>query len=281
MNETLRNKHAALIDRLQKYGAAAVAFSGGVDSTFLARAAHDALGDNAIALTVVSEAYPPDSILQIRELADKIGIRLIEIPVNITDVAGFAENEPDRCYHCKRQLFTIMGAAARDNGIQIIMDGSNVDDDDDYRPGKRALAELGVKSPLKLAGFAKDDIRAVSRELGLPTWNMQSFACLASRFPYGDRITPDLLERTWKAESVLKDLGIRQYRVRNHGDIARIEVDADGMALLMKPDVRGDVAARLKALGYSYVTLDLQGFRSGSMNETLGSSTGTGSRSAE
>ena len=270
MNNHMSEKYFALTSKLKNYGSAAIAFSGGVDSTFLARAAHDALGNKAIAITVVSEAYPPDSIVQIRNLAERIGIRLIEIPISITEVSGFAENEPDRCYHCKKQLFVLMGATARDNGVEILMDGSNVDDDADYRPGKRALAELGVVSPLKDAGYTKDDIRADSRELELPTWNMQSFACLASRFPYGDRITPDLLERTWKAEAVLKELGIRQYRVRNHDSIARIEVNAEGMDILMKPEVRLDVVTRLKKLGYSYVTLDLQGFRTGSMNETLG-----------
>jgi uncharacterized protein len=269
MDASLRKKYDHLITTLKQYGSAAVAFSGGVDSTFLAKAAYDALGGKALALTVDSQAYPPDSITLTRQLAHDIGIGLIEIPADVRDIPMFCDNPPDRCYHCKKMLFTMMLERARSMGIDILMDGSNVDDDDDYRPGHRALRELGIVSPLKDHGFTKEEIRAVSRELGLPTWNLQSFACLASRFPYGDTITPELLARTAEAEDVLRDLGINRYRVRNHGDIARIEVDSAGFDVIAGNDVRHRVVGRLKSLGYTYVTLDLEGYRTGSMNETL------------
>ena len=227
------------------------------------------LGNKAAAITVNSEAYSPEDIVETRRLAARIGIKLIEITESVCNIPGFTENLPDRCYHCKHALFTAMKARSETEGFAVLADGSNTDDLADYRPGKRALDELGIASPLMEAGFSKDDIRKLSRELGLPTWDRPSFACLASRFPYGDQITPALLERTWQAEKILKDLGIAVYRVRNHGDIARIEVDNTGMAVLMKPATRMDVALRMKALGYQYITLDLEEFRTGRMNEVL------------
>jgi len=269
MYSNLKNKFHSLLEKLKLYESAAVAFSGGVDSTFLAKAAVDALGENTLAITVVSEAYPPDSIEQTRSLASFIGIRLVEIPVSIFDVPYFSINPPDRCYHCKRALFTVMLKKAEEAGISVLMDGSNKDDDDDFRPGMRALEELGIKSPLNELGFTKKDIRILSKELNLPTWDKQSFACLASRFPYGHEISSELLERTWKAEAVLKKLGIKQYRVRNHNDVARIEVNTEGFEQLMDTSVRKNVVNSLKSLGYTYVTLDLQGYRTGSMNEPL------------
>jgi len=264
-----RKKYNALILLLKNLEYVAVALSGGVDSTFLAKAAYDALGDKALAITVDSEAYPPESIAQTRSLADRIGIRLVEIPIRVEDIPLFCENPPDRCYHCKKSLFTVMKEKAGEMGVSTVVDGSNIDDDSDYRPGRRALAELGVRSPLKELGFTKDDIRAISKKLGLPTWNMQSFACLASRFPYGSHITPALLERTGKAEAFLRDIGIERYRVRNHGDLARIEVDADGCSILKKKKARKKTVKYFKSLGYTYIALDLEGYRTGSMNETL------------
>ncbi|MBT4483170.1 MAG: ATP-dependent sacrificial sulfur transferase LarE [Candidatus Latescibacteria bacterium] len=265
----LKKKFNNLKISIKNYGAAAVAFSGGVDSTFLAKATYNALGEKALAITVDSEAYPPESIIQTRKLAKLIGIRLLEIPQTVTNIPRFCANPTDRCYHCKKALFSMMLKKAEEEGINVLMDGSNTDDDSDFRPGKRALKELNIKSPLKEHGFSKDDIRAVSKELGLPTWKMQSFACLASRFPYGHQITPELLARTGKAEAVLRELGIHQYRVRNHGDIARIEVDEEGLNLLMDKSVREKVTGQLKSLGYTYVALDLEGYRTGSLNEIL------------
>jgi uncharacterized protein len=270
IDEAVREKYKSLRSLVSGYGAVGVAFSGGVDSTFLARVSRDVLGDRAAAIIIDSEAYPPENIQDARGLASLIGIRLIEIPVRVCDIPEFVENAPERCYHCKRALFRIMLDHCLKLGLPVLIDGSNVDDLDDYRPGMRALFELGVRSPLQEAGFTKMEIRIFSGELGLPTWNRASFACLASRFPYGERITPELLERTWRAESVLRDLGIREYRVRNHGDTARIELDREGMALLIDdPDARKHVAAHLKPLGYRYVTLDIEGYRTGSMNEAL------------
>ena len=270
MDEILRQKLKQLEIQLKSLGSIAIAFSGGVDSTFLAKIAHDVLNGRAVALTVDSEAYPPSSIVETRSLAHHIGIKLVEIPASVTSITGFVTNQPDRCYHCKKALFTLMIDRAHELGFQTIADGSNMDDLSDYRPGERALEELGVISPLKQAGFTKQDIRALSRERGLPTWNRQSFACLASRFPYGTIITAELLERVGKAEQALRELGLARYRVRHHGDIARIEVAPEDMPLLLDPANREKMVTKLKSLGYAYITLDLQGFRTGSMNEVLG-----------
>lgn len=270
MDNGISEKNVRLMKMIEEAGSIAVAFSGGVDSTFLAKVCHDVLGEKAVAITIDSEAYPPQSIEDTRRLASLIGIRLLEIKKRACDIPEFAANETDRCYYCKKALFETMLGKAREQGIPVLIDGSNADDLMDYRPGNRALNELGVRSPLLELGFKKAEIRELSRELGLPTWNRQSFACLASRIPYGDRITPELLERIWKAENVLKEMGFRQYRVRNHGDIARIEVDGESMESLLRDEsIRETIVRRLKTLGYGYVTLDLQGYRTGSMNEPL------------
>jgi pyridinium-3,5-biscarboxylic acid mononucleotide sulfurtransferase len=270
MDLSLRKKYQNLIGLIESYGKAGVAFSGGVDSTFLAKISHDILHDKALAITVVSEAYPPDTIDEIRKLADSIGIRLIEILVNVCEIEKFISNEPDRCYHCKKLLFSLMKERLSAEDIHILIDGSNVDDRGDYRPGMRALSELGIRSPLLESGFTKENIRNASKALDLPTWNRQSFACLASRFPYGTRITPELLERTWKAESVLAKMGFSKYRVRNHGNLARIEIDEEDMKILLSnADNREKVIESFKSLGFTYITIDLQGFRTGSMNEAL------------
>jgi pyridinium-3,5-biscarboxylic acid mononucleotide sulfurtransferase len=270
MNAHLLEKYGRLEKTLSAYGSAAVAFSGGVDSTFLAKASHDILGNRTIAITVNTEAYPPGNLSDTRKLAALIGIRLVEIPVRTCDIRGFVENSPERCYFCKTALFTLMLRKAEEEGMAVLIDGTNADDAGDYRPGMRALAELGVKSPLLELGFAKPDIREASRELGLPTWDRQSFACLASRVPYGDRITPELLERVWRAEDVLRREGMKRHRVRVHGNLARIELDTDGMeALYADSSIRDRVVRDLKALGFTYITLDLSGYRTGSMNESL------------
>ncbi|MFC1607295.1 ATP-dependent sacrificial sulfur transferase LarE [Candidatus Latescibacterota bacterium] len=264
-----KSKLVKLKELLRSHEKVAIAFSGGVDSTFLAKAAYDALGQYAVAITIDSEAYPPSSILETRKMADHIGIRLIEIKANACDIDGFRANESDRCYHCKKALFTLMIDAARVEGVSVIMDGTNSDDSSDYRPGTQALEELGVLSPLREIGFSKDEIRACSKELGLPTWNHQSFACLASRVPYGSEITPERLDNIGRAESLLRDMGFSHYRVRDHGILARLELDSDGIDLLKDDSVRKRIVDHIKACGFTYVTLDLQGFRTGSMNEVL------------
>jgi len=269
VNIAAEEKYTELKKTLRSLGGAAVAFSGGVDSTLLARTAFDVLGERAFAVTVHSEAYPRENLARVRELARRIGMRLIVVEKSVADIPRFAENPPDRCYHCKRELFSVMLARAREEGTEILLDGSNADDERDYRPGRRALEELNIRSPLKEAGLTKDEIREISRELGLPTWNLQSYACLASRFPYGERITPALLARTARAEAVLEEMGLTRYRVRNHGDIARIEVDGKEIEFLLEQGARGRLVSRLKRLGYTYVALDLEGYRTGSMNEPL------------
>jgi pyridinium-3,5-biscarboxylic acid mononucleotide sulfurtransferase len=270
---TISTRFQELVEHVRSNGRTAIAFSGGVDSTFLARAAREAYGDGALAITVVSGAYPPDVPAATRDLAAIIGIRLIEVEADIETIPNFCDNPPDRCYHCKRVLFTLMIERAACENVYQIMDGSNSDDTADFRPGHRALRELDVLSPLRELGFDKAEIRSISRELDLPTWNMQSYACLASRFPYGDRITLEGLERTWRAEAELRDLGLSRFRVRNHGDIARIEVEPDQVRALTEPDVRDRIVSRFKALGYTYIALDLEGYRTGSLNEVLGSDT--------
>lgn len=263
-------RYESLLEKIRAAKRLAVAFSGGVDSTFLAKAAKDALGENSVAITVVSDAYPPDSFIKSREITDNIGIKLIEINVDVLNIPMFCENPPDRCYHCKKELFKIILEKASEMGFKLVADGSNADDSSDYRPGERALKELGIWSPLRELDFTKKEIRELSRNLGLTTWNMQSSACLASRFVYGEMITKDALERTWKAEKVLSDSGFRQYRVRNHGNIARIEVPQDKINIILDDKIRKKILVELKKLGYDYVTLDLEGYRMGSMNEIIG-----------
>ena len=249
----------------------AVAYSGGVDSTLLLRTAADVLGrDHVLAVTAVGDLYPTRELEEATALAAEIGVRQVIIQTDELGVEGFAENPPDRCYHCKRELFALVAEAAGREGIETIADGANADDVSDWRPGLRAAAELGVRSPLKEAGLAKADIRALSRGLGLPTWNKPARACLASRFPYHHRITPAALAMVAAAEEVLAGLGLAQYRVRHHGSLARIEVPAADVTRLASAEVREEVVAAFKRIGYTYITLDLQGYRSGAMNETLG-----------
>ncbi len=272
MDEQLQAKYAALKDALAAYQSVAVAFSGGTDSTLLSKVAHDVLGNAMIAVTIAGAATPSRVVDEAQGWAQREGIRHVRIAFNELKVPEFATNVPDRCYHCKLAIFrTILGQAAQ-NDCKVVADGSNVDDQGDYRPGLRALAELGIKSPLRDAGFTKGDVRALSRELGLPTWNMPSAACLASRFAYGDPITRKKLERVEKAEDYLHDLGLGQLRVRVHGsegELARIEVEAERIASLAEPNTRNKIEQQLRSLGFTYVSLDLTGFRSGAMNEAL------------
>lgn len=254
---------------LREIGSAAVAFSSGVDSTFLLRVAHEELGERIVAVTARSRSFPMRELDEATAFCRAEGVRHEIIASEELDIPGFADNPPDRCYHCKRELFGKLLAFARENGLAAVLEGSNLDDDGDYRPGRRAIRELGIVSPLHEAGLTKAEIRALSREMGLPTSDKPSFACLASRFPYGERITAAALERVEKAEQWLFDsgLGLTQLRVRSHGDLARIEVPPDDIPRLATR--AAEIGAAFKNIGFAYVALDLRGYRTGSMNEVL------------
>ncbi len=259
------------LEILRKYlkdlGTAAVAFSGGADSAFLLKTAHDVLGDNAVAVTVKSCLCPESEIIGAREFCEKYGIRLIIVDTDPLNIEGFAENPPNRCYICKRDLLGKIKDAAARAGITNIAEGSNADDDGDYRPGMLAVRERGVLSPLKEAGLTKAEIRALSKMEGLPTWNKPSAACLASRIPYGEKITAGTLNTIDRAERYLHDKGFGQLRVRVHGTLARIELQKTEFNKILA--ISDDVTAYFKELGFKYISLDLRGFRTGSMNEAL------------
>ncbi|MDR3153789.1 MAG: ATP-dependent sacrificial sulfur transferase LarE [Deltaproteobacteria bacterium] len=266
-----RAKREGLSRRLLTLGTAAVAFSGGVDSTFLLAECQKALGPGTLAVTGRSLSFPARELEAATRFAEGRGIRHRVVDSEELAEPGFADNPPDRCYLCKRGLFSKIRAVADEEGARWILEASNLDDEGDYRPGLKAAVELGVLSPLREVRLAKAEIRALSREAGLPTWDKPSFACLASRFPYGERITPEALARVDRAEEFLMSLGARQVRVRLHekGTLARIETDDDGMRLLSGPAARERAAAKLKELGFKYVAMDLAGYRTGSMNLTL------------
>lgn len=262
-------KYNDLLEYIRSCGRAAVAFSGGVDSAFLLYAAKEALGENVIALTAVSEFFPERETKEAKEFCEKYGIRQIVFGIGALEIPGVADNPPDRCYLCKKALFSKMKVIAAQNGADVLMDGSNKDDEGDYRPGLIALKELEICSPLREKQFTKADIRGLSRMLGLPTWDKQSFACLASRFPYGDTITKEKLEMVDRAEQCLLDLGFGQIRVRIHGNLARIEADRSQMKRFLDENMRDLIVEKIKEAGFSYVSLDLAGYRTGSMNEIL------------
>jgi uncharacterized protein len=251
-------------------GEAAVALSGGVDSTFLAKVAALALGDKAMAVTAVSPLYPEHEIAFARRFAASLGIRHLVLPGAPITLPAIAANVPDRCYHCKKAVFGGALEAIGRAGLRNLVDATNLDDLGDYRPGMKASEELHVRHPLVEAGIGKDRVRRLSRALGLEGWDRPSMACLASRFPYGEPIDEPKLKRVAVAEDVLRRLEFGNLRVRSHGDVARIEVPEDDFNRMLEPSLRKVIVARLKEAGFAYVTLDLQGYRMGSMNETLG-----------
>lgn len=266
---TLKAKYEDLLTRIRATDGALVAFSGGVDSSFLTAAAREALGDRVLAVTGRSPSVPLRELAAAAEFAAQLGVR--HRFVDTTEFADptFAANPPDRCYHCKSILFRALQGIAEAEGLAVVLEGSNTDDLGDYRPGSRATKELGVRAPMVEAGLAKEEIRALSREMGLPTWSKPAMACLASRVPYGEDLTPERMRRIDRAEEALFDRGFVQVRVRDHGEVARIEVLPAEIPRLAEPAVRADLVAAIKDAGYLYVALDLEGYRTGAMNEGL------------
>lgn len=267
--KTQLEKYDDLLSMLKRFGSVAVAFSSGVDSTFLLYAAKEALADRVIAVTAQSCSFPKRELNEAKAFCEQQNIRHFICESEELDIEGFSHNPKNRCYLCKHELFEKIRSIAERENIAEIAEGSNLDDNGDYRPGLQAVAELGIQSPLRSIGFTKDDIRTLSKYLGLPTWDKQSFACLSSRFVYGETISRAKLGMVDKAEQLLLDLGFHQVRVRIHGTIARIEILPEEFPKLLREDIRNHVTSAFRLYGFTYVTMDLIGYRTGSMNEVI------------
>ncbi len=271
MDKQLEDKLARLKRIFQSMGKVLVAYSGGVDSTLLLKIAIETLGDGgAIAVTALSPLYPERELAAAKSMAETLKVRHVLIESNELEIGEFVKNPSNRCYYCKKKLFGELVSIAKEESVPFVVEGSTMDDDHDYRPGRIAVAELGIRSPLREAMLTKSDVRELSKKLNLKTWDKPSFACLASRFPYGEEINQKGLRMVDEAEDFLFSLGFRQVRVRHYEALARIEVFQEEMGRLLDSLLRERIVSRLKRIGYKYVTLDLQGFRSGSMNEVLG-----------
>lgn len=267
MTSELQAKYEQLQAILREMGAVVIGLSGGVDSTLLTKVAHDVLGERCLAVIGKSEAFPEGEIEEALQLARQIGVRVRIVPTHELHNPLFQVNRPDRCYHCKTELYSVLRQVADEEGIPYIADGSHADDVGDYRPGMRAAQERGVRSPLLEAGLTKSDIRALAKHLGLPIWDKPSFACLSSRFPYGTVISRELLQKVDKAERFMRELGFRQVRVRHHDTILRIEVEPCDFERVLQHAPQ--IVAHMRSLGYLYIALDLEGYRSGKMNDVL------------
>ncbi|MBO4889690.1 MAG: ATP-dependent sacrificial sulfur transferase LarE [Lachnospiraceae bacterium] len=269
LTQDLQDKLDSLETIIRELGSLAVGYSGGVDSSLLLAVAHEVLGDKSLAVFALDASVPERELIEATSFCEERGIRIIVCEVNPLQVESYRSNSPDRCYYCKRAIFSEIRKVAEENGIEYVAEGSNTDDLGDYRPGLRAVEELSVRSPLREAGLSKQDIRQISKAMDLPTWNKPAYACLASRFVYGEEITEEKLHMIDLAEQFLIEHGFPEERVRMHGNIARIEVPGKDIPRLAADDMREAVYKKFKEIGFAFVTLDMHGYRTGSMNDTL------------